>query len=154
MSSDFFHGVGYFLWPLLMTGALVTVGLVFGSRAGAGRQRLWFGLGLLIVDQLFLGFAPAIIYPLISGDGFSGGFAVYGLVQSVISSVLLIAGVALIASAAVIGRNPRGALDVSRPGAPPSEHAGSGYQGPGYPPAGGTTSSPYVDPQRDRPAGS
>lgn len=130
------HYGGLLVLPLLLIAALVVIGVVLGPRAGAGRGRMWLGLGILIVLQALSPLWSLSIPFLAQSDPASIGAAstAYGLVTGIAHVV----AIAVLASAATVGRAPQtGYLDPTAPGAPPRP----GYQGTGYPPDGG---SPYL----------
>lgn len=122
--------------PLLIIAGLVVIGIVLGPRAGAGRGRMWLGLGILIVLQALSPLWSLSIPFLAQSDPASIG--VLSTAYGVVAGIAHVAAIAVLASAATVGRAPRtGYLDASAPGAPPRH----GYQGTGYPPDGG---SPYL----------
>lgn len=138
--------IGHYLtsslgWILVIAG-LVVIGAVFSRRAGAGSTRMWWGLGLLMVLQA-LSLAWSYLLPQIAYRG-RLSISTLSLGYGLVNGAIFLAAVALLASAATIGRGPQytGYLDPTRPGAPPT-----GYDGTGYPPPSGR--SPYETPGGD-----
>lgn len=127
--------LGTFIWPVVVIAGLVVIGAVFSRRAGAASGRIWAGIVIVIVLQL-LGPLWVLIIPSLFDSAVSFGLvsSIYGIV----TSLATLAAIAVLASAATVGRaQGAGYLDPSRPGAPPSTYPSGGYQGTGYPPAGG-----------------
>jgi hypothetical protein len=138
---------GIWIWPVVNVAALAVIGTVMAPKAGAARGRLWLGIGLMLagaVVSLLWSFA----YPsMLGGPGFNA--STYGMIAAainILSTLLSLAGVAVLASAATVGRSPVGPVDPSRPGAPPSGYGTTGYQGTGYPP--GSQQTPPQGPQQ------
>ncbi|WP_420115215.1 hypothetical protein [Pseudactinotalea sp.] len=136
------------LLSILSPIALVIIGVVMAPKAGPARGRMWLGLVLMLVGSV-IGLIwqaaltmPQFFHSMIDSLGHPA-FGAISAVISVITSGFFIAGVAVLASAVVLGRHAVGSLDPNRPGAAPTTYQGTGYPTTGQKPHE-PGSNPYV----------
>lgn len=121
------------LLSILSPIALVIIGVVMAPKAGPARGRMWLGLVLMLAGSIIgliwqaLLTLPAFFGSIYDNLGGPAGFGVVSAIIGVITSAFYIAGVAVLASAVVLGRQMIGSLDPNRPGAAPTAYQGTGY---------------------------
>lgn len=117
---------------LLVIAALLVVGVVLGRRTGAGRSRVWAGLGLLIATQCATQ-AYALMVPLVAAEVGLRSVAAVNAVVNLVGGALFVTAVVLLVSGAVRARGSA---------TPPAY----GAAGPGSAPVPGppSASSPYL----------
>lgn len=124
---------------LLIAAALVIVGVAIGPKVGPAKGRMWTGLAILVVGQLLSAIWVAASVGLATSGNYSMLSSLGGVFR-VVSGIVFVSGVAVLASAIVVGqRSGFGSLDPSQPGAAPM-----GYGG--YPAPTTDAGSPYVRP--------
>lgn len=128
--------LGVFVLPVLIIAALVVIGVVLAPRAGAGRGRMWAGLTVLIVVQVLSPIWQLTWVQIIAATSGPGRITTISAMQvgyAIFSGLLSLVGIALLASAATIGRD-QGFVPPAYPGAPPGSAGGSPYvTGPDQP---------------------
>lgn len=136
------------LLSILSPIALVIIGVVMAPKAGPARGRMWLGLVLMLAGSIISLIWQALlvqhqVWEAMRSSLGVAGFGVISGVIGIVSSALFIAGVAVLASAVVMGRQPIGSLDPNRPGAAPTSYQGTGYPTTGQKPHE-PGSNPYV----------